>query len=168
MQIDFLYENFLPIFLAMLIFVIIAVLMLLRVWTLKITDSIFEFAENTLVIKKVTKGTGKTLKIGESRVVAQYSPYLLKQGISTKRVYLLEEEAKETTDLYSRIIKMEDKRQVEEKAQDAMKGTIIESSVIDKMLRVFGKLGFSWGNFLFGIMTGLVIALMMMNFGVLK
>jgi len=115
--------------------IILFIAIFLRLVTLKIGDEVFEFAENTLSIRKAKREVGEKLSMGETQVSRDFAPYLLKRGFGTKRVYLLEEGSSKTTDLYEKRSKGGIKDI--DKAKGAMKATIIESSVMQKMLKVF-------------------------------
>jgi len=135
LQLEFIYENFLMIFIVFVIVIILFIAIFLRLVTLKIGDEVFEFAENTLSIRKAKREVGEKLSMGETQVSRDFAPYLLKRGFGTKRVYLLEEGSSKTTDLFEKRSKGGIKDI--DKAKGAMKATIIESSVMQKMLKVF-------------------------------
>jgi len=163
MQLEFLFENFLAIFISMAVLLVFFFGTIIKILFSKIGDKVYEFDDNTITEYKAKRRPESTIKYNKRNVGVKHVPYLTKRGLLPSRIYLIEKDESETTDLIGREIGSDGERTSRVASSTDV---IIESNIIDKFLSVFGDFGFSISNFLFGLSVGAMIVLFMVVFRV--
>jgi len=162
---DYIFQMFIPIMIAMSVLLFIFAFLIIRVRTASIGDTVLVFDDNTIQEFKGKK-FDKALSFDKHTVKKDYTPRLWKRGFYTDRVYLIEEGSESTTDLHSYVSKkLKGKTQADDMNQ-AVKEQILRSGILDRFLAVFKNIGFSWESFAMGLFLGTTIVFAFVAFGV--
>lgn len=163
--IDYLFQMFIPLLITMTVLVVIFGILIIRVRTAKIGDTVLVFDDNTIQEFKGKK-FDKALSFDKHTVKKDYTPRLWKRGFYTDRVYLIEEGGAKTTDLHSYVLKKKKDTTQTDDMDQAVKEQILRSGILDRFLAVFKNIGFSWESFAMGLFLGTTIVFAFVSFGV--
>lgn len=163
--IEFLFQYFLPLLIGMSILVIVFFILILRIRIANIGDRVLVFDDNTIQEFKGKK-LSDALSYDKHTVKKEFIPRLWKRGFFTDRIYLIEEGASKTTDLYDRVKRKLDGTTQEQNIEKSVQEQILRSGILDRFLAVFKNIGFSWQSFFIGLFLGFTIVFGLVSFGV--
>ena len=164
------FMNYLPIIITAVIIAGIVLGVIVKVYITRFGHKVLVFDENTIEVHKAKK-TDDLIKFKGKTITKKYTARLMKSGLSTNRIYIVEDGSLLTTDFYPTIKEMQEEgkepKDIEISLDDSSKQQIIESGVLDRFLAIFKNVGFSWQTFLFGLAVGIVICMIAVKLGVI-